>query len=191
MHKPFEAEEFYCRVAQRIETLEYMRAVHTLAERDPLSGLYNRRSFFHLGRTAYDNACEGGKGLALAMIDIDHFKKCNDTYGHDGGDAVIRDVAGWLQRFFSDAGVVARLGGEEFCVVLSGVDAETACAMCEAFREKLEKNVVEYDGKRIAVTVSIGVCYGPSAGLEAMLQLADGALYAAKEGGRNRVMLAP
>lgn len=190
LHKPFEAEEFYCRVAQRIETLEYVRAVRNLAERDPLTGLYNRRSFFHLGRNALEEACKDGLGVALAMIDIDHFKKCNDTYGHDGGDVVIKDVATRLQESFGAQGIVARIGGEEFCVVLYNTDAETAHQALETFRVRQEQHTTAFGDRQIAVTSSIGLCTDCSIGLDTMMQRADKALYEAKNKGRNKIVVA-
>ena len=123
------------------------------------------------------------------MIDIDHFKKVNDTYGHDTGDKVINAVADILRANTSQNDMVARFGGEEFCVVLQNVAPSRALSVFENLRAKIEMcDVSVADGSTIHCTVSIGVLLSPEESLEESINQADMLLYSAKQQGRNRVL---
>jgi diguanylate cyclase (GGDEF)-like protein len=172
------------------QLLEEMRDT---AMRDGLTGLYNRRAFDeHLKQAIGREGRQDGGRFALLLIDIDHFKKLNDTYGHPAGDAALRHTAALLHGHLRTADQDARFGGEEFAVIVAGADEAGAMHLAERVRLGIEKGQVIFDGARLAVTVSIGVAVWPRDGETggAMVAAADRALYAAKQGGRNRVVVA-
>lgn len=133
---------------------------------------------------------------ALLMVDIDHFKRVNDHYGHLAGDHVLRHIVGVLRQRLRASDVLGRYGGEEFMVLLPGTDLHGAAQLAEQLRQAVQAAPCEWQGQRIAFTVSIGVAASadtpadPSRTSEALLQAADQALYRAKDDGRNRVALA-
>lgn len=184
INKPFIAEELYCRVNHNIETLEYIHTIKDMSNRDYLTKSYNRRYFFESG----NSVVKSSKTAALGMLDIDYFKKVNDTYGHDAGDIVLVKFAALLDEKTGDKGIAARLGGEEFSVLLTEHSPEQAKAFFEDLRGELEKMPIHCSGKVINVTVSIGVCTQCKGDLESMISAADKLLYTAKKGGRNRVV---
>ena len=172
------------------QLLEEMRDT---AMRDGLTGLYNRRAFDeHLKQAIGREGRHDGGRFALLLIDIDHFKKLNDTFGHPAGDAALRHTAALLHGHLRTADQDARFGGEEFAVIVAGADEAGALHLAERVRHGIEKGQVIFDGARLAVTVSIGVAVWPRDGESggALVAAADRALYAAKQGGRNRVMVA-
>lgn len=189
LNKPFSAEELYCRVSQNVEMLEYIDEIQRLSNSDPLTGLSNRRHFFQAAKQlcakVKDQACR----LTVAMLDIDFFKKINDTFGHEAGDVVLTHIAGLLTRHFGRH-LVARFGGEEFCVVIEGPGPEETVPRFEDLRRELESSSIAAGERTITVTASIGVCARPGVPIADMLREADNALYAAKEAGRNRVCVA-
>ncbi|NCC25397.1 MAG: diguanylate cyclase [Deltaproteobacteria bacterium] len=189
MHKPFLTEEFYCRVLSNIETSDYIATIRDLAERDSLTGAFNRRSFFSYGQKLLAGHRRRGKGLVLAMLDIDHFKRCNDRYGHAAGDLVISAVARYLSARFRESDMVARMGGEEFAVICADMDPDRCAEVFDEVRQGIEGTVVSYEGQDIRVTMSIGVCARQDESLEEMLKRADRMLYEAKDGGRNRIQI--
>lgn len=133
---------------------------------------------------------------ALLMVDIDHFKRVNDHYGHLAGDHVLRHIVGVLRQRLRASDVLGRYGGEEFMVLLPGTDLHGAAQLAEQLRQAVQAAPCEWQGQRIPFTVSIGVAASadtpadPSRTSEALLQAADQALYRAKDDGRNRVALA-
>jgi diguanylate cyclase (GGDEF)-like protein len=164
-----------------------------LAVRDGLTGLYNRRAFGELFASAIANEDrrEGGR-LGLVILDIDHFKKLNDTYGHPAGDAALRSLARLLVQQLRKGDQAARYGGEEFVVILPGSDHERSMQAAERLRLALAKHRFVHDGSRIPLTASLGVAVWPDDAREpdALLAAADRGLYAAKQSGRNRVVAA-
>jgi diguanylate cyclase (GGDEF)-like protein len=189
--KPFSVDEFYCRVQQNVDMVEYMHEIRNVSVTDFLTGMSNRRYFFDTVGKLLSVANRGNCPTpAVAMIDVDHFKKFNDTYGHDVGDIVLKHLATILQNRFRTADIVARLGGEEFAVFGIDMDAENALEIFNALREEITADTVDVDGEALHVTVSIGVCCELMDSVDLMLKAADTALYAAKAQGRNRVMLA-
>lgn len=191
LHKPFSREEFFCRVSQNVDNLELIGTLQDLATRDFLTGLSNRRHFFELAGKRLEALRTQGKPAVIAALDIDHFKKINDTWGHDGGDLALKTLARAMQVSMRADDLLARFGGEEFVVLAGGFDIETARAWFEALRERIAALRVELpDGRSFALTVSIGLCWvGPAsaAPLHALLNESDRQLYLAKAGGRNRV----
>ncbi len=164
-----------------------------LAVRDGLTGLYNRRAFNELlDRAIAAQDRRAGGRLGLVLLDIDHFKKLNDTYGHQAGDAALVSLAGLLRDHPRRGDQAARYGGEEFVVILPDLDAERSLQAAERLREAIERHRFVYDGGRIRITASIGVAVWPDDGrdAESLLNAVDRSLYSAKERGRNRVVAA-
>lgn len=190
LNKPFSSEEFYCRVTQNLEMLEYIQKLRETAIRDPLTGLYNRRHFFEASTCCHARLARGEIPMTLAMIDIDHFKDVNDTYGHAVGDEVLKHVAHGLSNRFRGGDVVARLGGEEFCVVAQGLAGQQALDVFNDLRNSIERSKAKVGRTSVGVTISIGICDRPLGSVDAMLAAADAALYKAKRAGRNRVLWA-
>ena len=188
LYRPFVAEEFYCRVTENIRALEHLRSLDDLANRDFLTGLHNRRYFFDVGSKLWENVQRGNLQLLTAMVDIDHFKVVNDTYGHEAGDVVLQGVAAAFARRFRKADVVARLGGEEFCVLAANMGRADAERVFNEVRQYVGNIVHEHDEARIQVNVSIGLVMGCADSFGATLARADALLYEAKESGRNRVV---
>lgn len=173
-------------VSERREAAETLRRSVAC---DHLTGLANRRALFEAGQLELERWARAPRPLSLVLIDADHFKRVNDTHGHATGDAVLRHLAAGMSATFRAIDVVARLGGEEFVVLLPGL----ALAQAEALAGRLCRSVaaqpVEVDGARIHYTISAGVAameHGLD-GIEALIRRADAAMYAAKAGGRNRV----
>jgi len=183
--KPFSYEELNCRVTQNLEMQESLTSVRYIAYHDYLTGLLNRRAFFEQGAELFSRCKQAGRPLAVAVMDIDFFKKVNDSYGHDGGDVVLKDFAALLNTHFK-TDLVGRVGGEEFFLLFE--EAELAAAKCEAYRKHVEAASVYFGKLRIAYTISIGITRQIPDTLDEMLRLADAALYLAKTTGRNRVV---
>ena len=120
-------------------------------------------------------------------MDIDYFKKINDTYGHHSGDLVLRHLASLLKKRFRETDIVCRYGGEEFCILAANMAAEHAQHVFDEIRKNIQKTPLELDGNRIEFTVSIGICLAQLDSLEEMIGQADKMLYKAKKGGRNMV----
>jgi diguanylate cyclase (GGDEF)-like protein len=166
----------------------------TLSATDGLTGLANRRHFDEVLRSEWARAARSGEPLAVVMLDVDHFKKFNDTYGHQAGDACLVRVAHALQagaRRASD--LVARYGGEEFSIVLPNTGAAEAREMGDALRRAIEQlDVAHEQAGACKVTISVGIAVQWQQGCadpDALMRLADGALYRAKDAGRNCVVL--
>jgi diguanylate cyclase (GGDEF)-like protein len=185
--KPFLREEFFCRIIQNIRMLDMVDRLKDMATKDPLTRIHNRRFFFEAGEGLFSSAKRDHLSLTAAMMDIDFFKKVNDTYGHDGGDAVLKRVASLLRELCRQTDIVARLGGEEFAILAVNMDEAHIRPFFDKLRTAIAEAEIIHDGKRIPVTASFGVCHGAGISLDAMLKSADEALYRAKEGGRNRV----
>ena len=177
--------------AATIQLIQDKEQQRQLAVRDGLTGLYNRRAFGELLLASIANEDRRGDGrLGLVMLDLDHFKKLNDTYGHPAGDAALRSLARLLHQHLRKGDQAARYGGEEFVVILPGSDAERSHGAAERLRSALQKHRFVFEGARIPLTASLGVAVWPADGreAEALVAAADRALYAAKQAGRNRVV---
>ncbi len=157
------------------------------ARTDALTGLANRRVFDGELAALTERYSEEGKPFALTILDIDHFKEFNDTYGHQVGDVVLQHAAKVCLASVSDTDVVTRFGGEEFAVIHPGTSLEEATSRADALRQALDHSLIRTDDKELHVTVSLGVAEVAAADKPASLIVrADQALYAAKQGGRNR-----
>jgi diguanylate cyclase (GGDEF)-like protein len=184
--KPFSSEEFYCRVSQNVDLLEYIRTIKEFSEKDFLTGLYNRRYLFSQGAARLRKKQRSGGKVYVAMLDIDHFKTINDRYGHEKGDAVLQELGEKLRLNFDDLGIAVRLGGEEFCLLLDDV-GEDVVDNLEHFRRGVSSSSVMADGSSISFTVSIGLCASTRDDIETMIRRADNLLYRAKAEGRDRL----
>ena len=189
IYMPFVPEELQCRIDNNIETLNQLKRLRYLAERDHLTDLPNRRYFFDKTRSLVDNINKGRNIGSIAIIDIDHFKKINDTLGHDAGDGALQNVSKLLADMCEEGGhMPARLGGEEFAIVLKGLDARAAYGFCEKLRARIEARGTELTESDMALTVSIGVVeIEKGEPFDNQLNAADQLLYMAKAAGRNRV----
>ena len=184
INKPFSKEELICRINNSLDAKEHLDMMSDMAHKDFLTKVYNRRYFFEEIKDFYKEKVP----FAIAMIDIDKFKKVNDTYGHDIGDRVIVTLANILRKNTKGADLVARFGGEEFCVALRNVDKKQAISFFAKLRKSVADQSLNIDGKIIKFTISIGVSFSDgSSDIEELINRADGALYRAKEDGRNRV----
>jgi diguanylate cyclase (GGDEF)-like protein len=163
------------------------------ATRDALTGLWNRATILDVLSRELTHAQRTGAALALALIDVDHFKHVNDTYGHNGGDEVLRDLAQRLAGALRQDDWLGRYGGEELMVVLPGLSYVGAAAPIERLRECIAERPFEVNEFKVPLTVSIGMawCESPSDTAHDMISRADAALYAAKNSGRNRVVYPP
>jgi diguanylate cyclase (GGDEF)-like protein len=157
---------------------------------DELTGLYNRRHFIELAEAEVARARRTGTPLSLAMLDIDHFKAVNDVFGHPVGDLALRELARAMRETLRTSDVPARIGGEEFVVLLTDTALEGAVAVTERLRERVGRAEVKAGGDRVArFTVSGGVAeLALGERLDGLLARADEALYRAKEEGRNRTI---
>jgi diguanylate cyclase (GGDEF)-like protein len=171
-----------------------LQSAEESATTDALTGLMNRRAFDDALARASANASRSSDPLALAMLDLDHFKQINDTYGHLAGDNVLRAFAICATTMFRARDLFARYGGEEFVAVVSCVTMEELVALAERLRVALAKVCVEFDGGSVSATVSVGVamwseCVSKCASLNCLdlVALADERMYAAKQAGRNGV----
>jgi len=166
------------------------RELEELSITDALTKVYNRRYFSERIRQEIKRVSRYGTTVSLLMIDIDFFKKVNDTWGHQAGDAVLSGVAGLIKDKLRATDLLARYGGEEFCLLATGTDKAGAQVLAERVRAMVQNAVFEHGGNSIAVTISIGVStWEPSFGEnpDELVRRADAALYRAKEQGRNRV----
>lgn len=161
--------------------------------RDPLTGLFNRRFFFDSCRQALHQASRAGDPVSVISLDADHFKRFNDTHGHDAGDTVLRSLSDLLGSMFQGRDVVARLGGEEFSVLLPGCTTERATARANEIRQRVEELRIRYRDLMLPrMTISAGVASAPQHGqtTQDLLRAADEALYVAKNAGRNQIHVA-
>ncbi len=156
---------------------------------DPLTGLYNRRYLNEYLKVEYHRAVRSGMPISFLMLDIDHFKNINDTYGHPLGDEVLKNLANIIRGTVRLSDVICRYGGEEFLIICPDMDIEVASKRAEVLRSKVEQYILPIAG---GITVSVGVATFPRHGntLEKVIEKADEALYKAKKAGRNRVVIA-
>lgn len=195
--KPFNHQELLARIKTHLE-LKYTRdelkkaliEVEKLATLDSLTNISNRRHFLDLAEREFRLSSRKKRHFSILVIDIDHFKKINDTYGHFVGDEAIKLVAKSTQRFIRQEDLLARWGGEEFLIFLSETPTEQAIITAERIRNKIADLSLEINEKNVKMTVSIGVAtYNfNDVNLDVVLKRGDEALYEAKNTGRNKVV---
>ncbi|WPM31393.1 GGDEF domain-containing protein [Hydrogenobacter sp. T-2] len=172
------------------EELEKKKSeLEQLAYYDPLTGLPNRRFFFDHANLILESSKRYGNPLSLLIIDIDHFKKINDTYGHEAGDLVLKSFADILRKNIRQSDLSARLGGEEFVLLMPNTNLQRGKVVAERIRSAFQNSLIVYEGKEVRATLSVGLA-GYKAGVESIddiIRMADEALYKAKELGRNRI----
>ncbi len=171
-------------VAERTAELEKM------AISDPLTLVYNRRHFFTLAEKELERARQQETALAVILLDADHFKDINDTYGHQAGDLTLIELAKSCQEAIRKQDIFARYGGEEFILLMPDAPVGSAQATAERLRQRVAEKIIAVDGKKITITISLGVACAGSAiaqNITSLVALADQALYQSKQNGRNRV----
>ena len=173
------------------EARERERSLYEKATRDPMTGVYNRGHFFSLGELEIDRAKRFGDPLSVALLDIDHFKKVNDTYGHDVGDLAIMAMARQVALNIRKIDTFARVGGEEFALLLPRANDEVAQEFLQRIRLQVAETAIAMANGTLRITISIGVAQlRPEAvSLAELMKWADLALYRAKQQGRNQVQV--
>jgi diguanylate cyclase (GGDEF)-like protein len=200
INKPYQHAEIVVRVNTHLtmlrlrQHLEKQNAeLERLANTDYLTNLYNRRSFFHVAEVEYKEAILKGYPISITLIDLDYFKKVNDTYGHLVGDLVLVHIAKLIRVYSRIRDVAARYGGEEFIILHPSINKQVAFLTVDRIRKGVEETPFVLDGKKIDVTLSAGVVdtqmCTDSMQIDDVLKMADKALYRAKDAGRNQVVL--
>jgi len=182
--RPYCHEEFFCRIMQNVEHIEQIDIIRRTANTDYLTGLPNRRHFFNQVEASVKR---GLNTMSLALLDLDHFKRVNDDFGHDYGDMVLKETAKLLKKHFAKYHI-SRFGGEEFCVFLPDIELAQATQMMNEFRECLANKIFKRKNRSLQCSVSVGLTNVYKRNLESMLSNADQHLYTAKAQGRNCVV---
>jgi diguanylate cyclase (GGDEF)-like protein len=189
---------FYSAVAESlalaISNLRLRETLHYQAIRDQLTGLFNRRYLIETLERELSRAAARDHHLTVAMLDIDHFKRFNDLFGHAAGDTVLAKLGLVMREWKCGEDIVARYGGEEFAIILPDTSAELAFERLESLRQTMEMLVIEYSGQLLPpVTISAGIAAYPLHAIngDALINMADQALYSSKRDGRNRITSAP
>lgn len=186
--KPFKPKELKARVKRELELRTLIRDLEFLSSYDSLTGIYNRRKFFELSKTLFNSS---SKNIYAIMIDIDKFKNINDTYGHPVGDEVIKTLAKNIKNYLKPETIFARLGGEEFSIMIDLPIFEDIKKLMEELRgivENLEIKVNENEILKFTISIGISKKKDEINTLDMLLKEADDALYSAKGEGRNRVI---
>ena len=194
IQKPFSPAIVKLRVRNQLQIVNQLRLISHLSVTDALTGLYNRRHFNNRLNYEWSRAIREKTPLSILMIDVDDFKKYNDTYGHLQGDAVLKSVAGVLrQKLLRSTDMLARWGGEELAVLLPGTNLMGALVVSEKLRTAVESHEFLYEYTPTHITISIGInCVSPweYISMKHFVDEADKALYAAKKSGKNRAAIA-
>lgn len=195
--KPFDAGELVARVNTQLRVKELHEALQEknrllqdLANKDGLSNLYNHRYLQEQLLKEINRAKRYGQTISFVLLDIDHFKHFNDTYGHQTGDVILKTLGSILNKTIRENDVAARYGGEEFAIILLHTDFKTARETTERLREVIELYNFKVGDKHLHITISLGIACFPHKDIETardLIECADKALYSAKKAGRNRV----
>lgn len=188
-HLPISSDDLAGRLRHTMALHKQIQVLQRMASRDYLTDLVNRRYFFDRGPKLVQMCLRQGLPTSMALMDIDHFKKLNDTYGHEIGDVVLKAVAKKLSLLVGEKQhLIARIGGEEFGILFSGIDIEAAFEYCDHIRSEISKVRIVVDDEDISVTISMGLAtISGSETFDNYLNAADQYLYLAKHSGRNRV----
>jgi len=188
--KPIDEIEVIARVQSAIRFKQTQDKLKEMAMKDGLTGLYNHALLIELFEKEIDKQQRNNGSISFAMIDIDNFKKINDTYGHISGDTVLKELSNILMSSVRGGDIVGRYGGEEFSIVFPGIDEQNAFQLCERIRKEVEDFNFEIGIETVKITISIGINFNELKGIinkREIIQKADEALYRAKHNGRNRV----
>lgn len=188
--KPIDSIETIARIQSALRFSQSQNRLREMATRDGLTGLYNHALLVELLDKELEKKKRKNGDLAFCMLDIDYFKKVNDTYGHLMGDKVLKDVSGILISMTRASDVIGRYGGEEFGIILPDIGKGNVIKLCERIRTKIEEFEFNLNGVYIRATISIGIYHNSSIrniGSSEIIKNADEALYIAKHSGRNRV----
>jgi diguanylate cyclase (GGDEF)-like protein len=189
INKPYTALEVSTRINSNLEILDLFEKTRNLANRDFLTGAFNRRYFFDSGEAIFAKAKRKNNNVTVAMFDIDKFKNINDKYGHDVGDIAIQKTTEIINSNMRSSDLMAHFGGEEFCIIVEDIALEDTKILFEKIRMCFEQNTIKVMDVEFSFTISIGVCYGMKDSLEEMIKIADKELYRCKNEGRNRVSI--
>ena len=189
INKPYSQIEVRTRINSNLDILELFEKTRDMANKDFLTGAYNRRYFFESGNAIFSKTQRDKRDLVIAMLDIDKFKNINDTYGHDVGDIAIKEIVKILNENLRDSDLMARFGGEEFCMLLENISLEDTQKLFEKIRLAFENNIIHIDDLDLSYKVSIGIYYGIDDTLDQMIEKADGGLYHCKNNGRNQIAI--
>ncbi len=190
LSKPFDAQELKVRLRAGKRIVDLEEALRVQATHDALTGAWNHGAIIDILQRELSRAEREGISTSAVLVDLDDFKRVNDTYGHLTGDAVLRETAQRMTRVLRRYDVLGRYGGEEFLVVLPGCEAPDAQALAERLRQCIACGPAATSMGKVSFTISLGVTTtgkGETMGVAAILQRADEALYRAKREGRNRV----
>lgn len=187
LRKPFNHEEFHCRIRHNIEAIEHVKQIRAAADRDYLTGVYNRRYFFSRGEALYQQAVSNSTPLAAVILDVDNFKQTNDTYGYEGGDYLLREFSKLLNDALGRF-LLARPSGEEFFMLLPGLDNSKAMALLSSVREIVSGTAMFIGDDTIYMTFSAGITNQLGGSLQEQLSTAGGYLSRAKEAGKNLII---
>ena len=188
--KPVDEVEVIARLQSALRFKKYQDRLKEMAMKDHLTGLYNRMLLIELLEKELANNKRGMLGTAFVMLDVDNFKKVNDTYGHLAGDMILSQLSQILTSSVRIEDVVGRYGGEEFGIVLKQTDEDIAIKICERIRKRIEKFEFQWKDYKINITISIGLCYKKyvdEVETEEIIRRADHVLYKAKTHGKNRI----
>ena len=175
--------------AKRQHSITQINNYKDQAYRDPLTGLHNRRYFDATLEAYFMEFNRQGLTFGLLTFDVDHFKKVNDTYGHSVGDSVLIEIAKCVQSLAREHDVIARIGGEEFAVIITNVNEHQLLSIADRFREKIANLSIDVEGDVINPTISVGAVTSPKfENTDLLFEVADQCLYRAKEAGRNCVI---
>ncbi|MBM7559144.1 GGDEF domain-containing protein [Marinitoga litoralis] len=187
---PINIEELNYKIELGLKRIKKINEINKILLIDYLTGVYNRRAITDLLKKEIERAKRENLSFALSMIDFDNFKMVNDKYGHDSGDAVLKETAKLLSsniRYYDNIG---RLGGEEFLVIISHATKNEAIVVAERLRKRVENNIIKINGNEIKITISQGISiFTENKNLDQMIKEADIALYKAKTSGKNKVVI--
>lgn len=188
--KPVDEIEVIARVQSALRYKKNQDKLKDMAMKDGLTGLYNHALLVELFDKEFLKQSRAGSNICFAMIDIDYFKKINDTYGHTIGDVILMELSDILMDSVRKSDVVGRYGGEEFGIIIPDISKNDSFQLCERIRHAVEKYNFNKEDKAIRITISIGICFkgfGDDISYLDMIKKADEMLYRAKGNGRNRV----
>lgn len=189
INKPYTKIEVITRVNSILDLLDLFKENREMAFKDFLTNSFNRRYFFTSGQTIFNKVKRKKENIAIAMIDIDNFKSINDNYGHDVGDISLKTTAKILKSSLRKSDLIARFGGEEFCIMLENISYENCVKLLKKLKTTFEENSIEYNNIELNFTISIGLYYGKATKLTDLIKFADKALIAAKNNGKNQMQI--